>query len=131
MITDEMVEVAREAMASYPARDEVRAALEAVAPLLVADVQRELDACNGALANSGAAYALVLADRDKLIVQGLQGLTRLADRNKLIAQGIAEERPKLLARGLREAIEVIDASEGDMDFAKFKLESRIQEIDPK
>jgi len=34
------------------------------------------------------------------------------------------------AEGLREAIEVIDTSEGDMDFAKFKLESRIQEIDP-
>jgi hypothetical protein len=36
IITDEMVEVAREAMESYPMRDEVRAALEAVAPMLIA-----------------------------------------------------------------------------------------------
>jgi hypothetical protein len=33
--------------------------------------------------------------------------------------------------GLRKAIEVIDASEGDVDFAKYKLRNLAQEIDPK
>jgi hypothetical protein len=32
--------------------------------------------------------------------------------------------------GLRRAIEVIDASEGDVDFAKYKLQNLAQEIDP-
>jgi len=81
MITDEMVD---KALVVWWKADpditslhgQMRAALEAVAPMLIADVQRELDACNGALTNSGAAYALVLADRDKLIAQGLRGLIR-------------------------------------------------------
>jgi len=39
--------------------------------------------------------------------------------------------PMLIRQGLREAIAVIDVSEGDVDYAKFKLEGRIQELDPK
>jgi hypothetical protein len=93
MITDEMVEKALEAAEdAYPEskRSDMRAALEAVAPLLIAGYQQslnklgdaydkkceELAACNGALKNAGAAYALLLADRDKLIAQGLRGLIR-------------------------------------------------------
>jgi hypothetical protein len=70
IITDEMVEKAREAMESYPMRDEVRAALEAVAPMIT-------------------------------------------------------------AQALKEAVKVIDTSEGDVDYAKFKLLGRIEELDPK
>jgi len=77
IITDEMVKKAYDAaMGEKYLIHGMRAALEAVAPMLIADIQRELDACNGALTNSGAAYALVLADRDKLIAQGLRGLIR-------------------------------------------------------
>ena len=96
-VTDEMVEKARMAyvqaepfMSGSWKSGCIRAALEAVAPLLIADYQqslnvlgdaydkkcKELAACNGALKNAGAAYALVLADRDKLIAQGLRGLIR-------------------------------------------------------
>ncbi|RPJ29578.1 MAG: hypothetical protein EHM33_00490 [Chloroflexi bacterium] len=39
--------------------------------------------------------------------------------------------PILIAQGIREAIEVIDASEGDVDYAKFKLRRRIEEVSPK
>jgi len=73
MITDEMVEKAREAYDdSYPEsrRTAMRAALEAVAPLITVQIMREV-------------------------------------------------------------IAAIDASEGDIDFAKFKLRGRIQELDPK
>ncbi|RPJ19480.1 MAG: hypothetical protein EHM33_30185 [Chloroflexi bacterium] len=39
--------------------------------------------------------------------------------------------PMLVVNALRKAIEVIDASEGDVDFAKFILQEHIQEmIDP-
>ncbi|RPJ17046.1 MAG: hypothetical protein EHM33_33315 [Chloroflexi bacterium] len=41
IITDEMVEIAREAMESYPMRGEVRAALEAVAPMLIAQALQD------------------------------------------------------------------------------------------
>jgi hypothetical protein len=74
-ITDEMVDKAENAYwqcRSLNLYGHMRTALETVAPMLIAPYQRALEACNGALANSGAAYALALADRNKLIAQGMR-----------------------------------------------------------
>jgi len=105
-VTDEILDKAESAYNSFgdpeaPACDppSMRAALEAVAPALIADYQRSPNV--------------------------------LRDAYDAQAEKFAVERPKLIAQGMREAGEIIDASEGDVDFAKFKLQSRAQELDPK
>jgi len=99
-VTDEILEKAVEAYeeaATGLITVDMRAALEAVAPALIADYQRSPNV--------------------------------LRDAYDAQAEKFAVERPKLIAQGLREAAGIIDASEGDVDFAKFKLESRIQELE--
>jgi hypothetical protein len=86
MITDEMVKKALDAYWQSIHGDgirDMRNALEAVAPMLIAPYQRALEACNGALANSGAAYALALADCNKARAQGMREAAQIATNSPI------------------------------------------------
>jgi hypothetical protein len=116
MITDDMVKKAFNAwwdigddLGDVEAH-QMRAALEAVAPMILAQGLQEIEMVDDAIAKAKARAGVD------------QQMTKPKPSPLFCAGYVA---------GLREAIEVIDASEGDGDYAKFKLQNRIQELDPK
>jgi len=93
MITDEMVEKALEAAEdAYPEskRSDMRAALEAVAPMLIADYQRSPNVLRDAYDAQAERFAV---ERPKLIAQGL-----------LEAAGICGDYAGEMADELKDAI---------------------------